>query len=180
MCFYGLTFLLETGGPSVGSGREDKDCWLQGTRRRVTLKKANIFLGAYWLRSFQQRCVQCCWTRGWLIFTCFSTRKPCLSEQKKSMQTNFSIPYAKQCIQITCFHDCHSVTLVIVEMVFASLEIMLLIADFIAWRRCCSLKCSFPTKYFDLSTTKQNNISLLTLMELGRNLRISLLVPSVL
>lgn len=52
--------------------------------------------------------------------------------EKKYVNCNFSIPHAKQCIQITCFRDCHSVTLVTVEVVFASLEIMLLVADFIA------------------------------------------------
>lgn len=136
--------------------------------------------------------VQWCWTRGWLIFTCFSTLKPCLSEQKKYANYHFSILHAKQYTQITCFCDCHSVTSMSVEVTFASLqwrcrllctsalEIMLLVADFIAWRRYCYLKCSFSSKYFDLSTTKQNYISLLTLMELGRDPRISSLVCSVL
>jgi len=52
--------------------------------------------------------------------------------KKRYANCNFSIPHAKQCVWITCFSDCHSRMLVTVEMFFASVEIMLLVADFIA------------------------------------------------
>lgn len=104
--------------------------------------------------------VWCCWTRDSLIFNLHAL-EPCLLEKKKHANNEFSILHAKLCVQITGFHDCHSVPSVSAKMGFS-----------IPCCRFYSLKSKTFSKYFDFSTTKQNYISLLTLMELGRDPRI--------
>lgn len=94
----------------------------------------------------------------------FSTLKPCLSEEKKY---EFSILHAKLCVWIMGFHGCHSVPSVSAKMVFSIPR-----CRFYSLKTKTFSKTCFSAKCFNFSTTKQNYISLLTLMELGRDPRI--------